>query len=216
MIYFFSTPGHTVVATEDINVGTDGLAIERDLMLDMDGNDLTSGGGTTKNQSVSVFGEYDVTVKDANITGGSLMAYYGAELVLDNVSLTYNFTQSGRNMVYVASDNDKKAVAYIKGGEYTMVGGSGNRYICAHGNAVVYVEGGTFTGKGPGASYEPIAAIAIGSYTPQVIISGGTFNFDPSAEYHGSGGKVYPAQATIASGYKVVNNGNGTWSVVAE
>ena len=50
----------------------------------------------------------------------------------------------------------------------------------------------------------------------QIIISSGTFDFDPSKPYIGSKNTTYPVAATIADGYKVVDNGNGTWSVVGE
>ena len=203
-----------VIATVDN--GTNGFSIARDVVLDMNGNDVVAGGKSTKNASFSVSGDYDLTINDADITGGSIMAYYGAEVVLNNTNLTYNYTQSGRNMIYVASDNDKQAIAVIDGGDYTMTGGSGNRYVCAHGNAIVYIKGGNFSGKSDYSSYAPFEAVNIGSYTAQIIISGGTFNFDPSKETHGPGAVIYPSTSTIAAGYKVVNNGNGTWSVVAE
>ena len=160
--------------------GTNGISIQRDVVLDFNGNDLIAGGKTTKNSSISINGEYDATVKNVDITGGSLMFYYGANVVLDGVNLTYNFDQSGRNLVYVASDNDKQAVVTIKNGNYTLTGGSGNRYLCAHGNAIINVEGGNFSGKAQSSSYAAIEAIAIGSYVPQIIITGGTFDHDPS------------------------------------
>ena len=203
--------------TNDVNFGiANSISVERDVILNFNDNDVVAGGETTKNASIDIFGDYTVTVNDANITGGSIMAYYGADVVLNNVELTYNWYQSGRNMIYAASDNDKQVVTVINGGYYDMTGGSGNRYICAHGNAIVYVNGGTFTGKGPGATHAPFDAINIGSYTARIIISGGTFDFDPSKDYIGSGNTAYPPTATIADGYKVVNNGNGTWSVVKQ
>ena len=195
---------------------TESININKDLTIYGNENDIVAGGGTSKSSSISVNGDYNVTVSDANITGGSIMLYYGADVILDNVDLTYNFDQSGRNMIYAASDNDEKVEVVIDGGTYTMTGGSGNRYVCAHGNATVYIKGGIFTGKPSGSSYAPFEAINIGTYTAQIIISGGTFNFDPSKESLGTGTTVYPPTATIADGYKVVDNGNGTWSVVAE
>lgn len=195
---------------------TESININKDLTIYGNENDIVAGGGTSKNSSILVNGDYNVTVSDANITGGSIMLYYGADVILDNVDLTYNFDQSGRNMIYAASDNDEKVEVVIDGGTYTMTGGSGNRYVCAHGNATVYIKGGIFTGKPSGSSNAPFEAVNIGTYTAQIIISGGTFNFDPSKESLGTGTTVYPPTATIADGYKVVDNGNGTWSVVAE
>ena len=203
-----------VVVTETLDFGTNEISINNDLVLDFGGNDVVAGGESSKNASIAANGEYDITVSNANITGGSIMAFYGANIVLDNVNLTHNDSGSGRHLVYVASDNSTQAVTTIKGGNYNMVAASGKSYLTAHGNAIIYVEGGNFTGKGARASKAPINALSLGGYTGQVILAGGTYDFDPSADYIGSKNTVYPSQATIAEGYKVVNNGNGTWSVV--
>ena len=203
-----------VAATSDLNFNTESIVIAKDLVIDFSGNNVVAGGQSSKNMSIGANGEYDITVSNANITGGSIMALYGANIVLDNVNLTHNDTGSGRHLVYVASDNSTQAVTTIKGGNYNMIAASGKSYLTAHGNAIIYVEGGNFTGKGAGTSHAPIKALSIGGYTGQVILSGGTYDFDPSADYNGSNSAVYPSQATIADGYKVVNNGNGTWSVV--
>lgn len=191
-----------VVLNNNLDFGTNSIGnINRDLYLNAQGNEIIAGGGSTKNASISVSGEHSFTVTNANITGGSIMAYYGAEIHLDQVSLTYTYTASGRNMIYVASDNDKQAVTTIAGGTYTMNNHSGNRYVCAHGNAIVYIKGGVFNGKPAGSSNAPFEEIAIGSYVPQIIVTGGTFNFDPTA--------------FVADGYKVVQSGS-TWTVQAE
>lgn len=198
-----------VVVSQDIDLTTSaGLSIKNDVIVDFTNNNLIAGGETTKNQSISVNGEYDVEVRNVDITGGSIMVYYGADVLLDNVSLTYTYTQSGRNMIYAASDNDKQAIVRITSGSFKMntqsVGGSagsGNRYVCAHGNAIVYIEGGEFSGKPEGSTYGPFEEIAIGSYYPQIIVTGGTFNFDPTA--------------FVADGYKAVQSGS-TWTVQAE
>ena len=206
-----------VIVDGDITyAANEAVSIAKDMTFDGNGNTITAGGAKSLTPSMAVMGEYDVVVKNTNVVGGFIGAYYGANVEFNGGSLKFTEGESGRNCFYAAGTDERQSVIVIKDADVNMANASGNSYLCAHGNAVIYVEGGTFTGKGPGASNAPIKATAIGSYTPQVIISGGTFDFDPSAEYHGSKGAVYPAQATIASGYKVVNNGNGTWSVVAE
>ena len=197
-------PNASVVTAEagtTIDNGTNGFSIGHDVVLDMNGANIVAGGKATKNASFSVSGEYDVTINDANIAGGSIMAYYGAKVVLDGVNLTYNFEQSGRNLVYVGSDNDKVAELTIKSGNFTLTGGSGNRYLCAHGNAIIRVEGGNFSGKVQGSSNAAFDAITIGSYVPQIIITGGTFDHDPSAY--------------VAAGYVATKSGS-TWTVTAQ
>lgn len=190
-----------VVVDEDIDLTQNtGLSIEHNVIVDFEHNDLIAGGGNTKNQSISVWGEYDAEVRNANITGGSIMVYYGAEVVLDGVNLTYNYAQSGRNLIYVASDNDKQAIVTIKGGNFEMTGGDGNTYLCAHGNAIIYVKGGNFRGKTIGSRNQAFNAPAINSYVPQIIITGGTFDHDPSAY--------------VPAGYKAEKSGS-IWTVSA-
>ena len=68
------------------------------------------------------------------------------------------------------------------------------------GDSIVTVKGGTFTlDKNAGT----VRISSIGQ-NANVILMGGTFNVKPSDS------------ATIANGYKEVDNGNGTWTVVAE
>ena len=186
--------------TAGLNIGASGFAIKRDIILNAGGYNIISGGGSTKNASVSVSGEYDVTINDANFTGGSLMAYYGANVEINNVDLTYNYTGSGRNLIYAGSDTEKQVVFTINGGTFDLTGGSGNSYLCAHGNAIIYVKGGTFTGKVAGSSNPYIKLTPIGTYEPKVIITGGNFNFDPSQ--------------WVAKGYVATKNGD-TWTVAA-
>ena len=187
-----------VIAGADINNGSNSVSIESNVVVDMNGKTLTAGGAASKNASVSVYGDYDVTVKDANIVGGSVMAYYGANVVYDGGNFTYNYGQSGRNLFYAASDNDQQAVITIRNVNVEMAGGDGNSYLCAHGNAIIYVESGSFTGKTQGSSNPAFKAVSIGSYVPQIIISGGTFDWDPTA--------------FVAEGCTVTKNGN-LWTV---
>jgi hypothetical protein len=66
-----------------------------------------------------------------------------------------------------------------------------NSYFWADDNAIIYVKGGNFGGV---ASTKKIVT----SNGGQVIISGGTFNFDPTA--------------WLAEGYQAVKSGS-TWTV---
>ena len=61
-----------------------------------------------------------------------------------------------------------------------MANASGNSYLCAHGNAIIYVTGGNFYGKPVGSSHPYVKEVEYGSYKGKVIISGGTFNFNPT------------------------------------
>ena len=69
-----------------------------------------------------------------------------------------------------------------------------NSFLWANENSVIYVKGGNFGGV---ASKSKVVTTGNG----QVIISGGTFNFDPTN--------------WLAEGCVATNN-NGTWTVSAE
>ena len=105
---------------------------------------------------------------------------------------------SGRNCFYAASNNDKTAIITIKDVDVNMANASGNSYLCAHGNAIIYVEGGNFSGKPQGSSNAAFKAAALGAYVGQIIITGGTFDHDPSAY--------------VAAGYVATKNGS-VWTV---
>ena len=193
----------TVVATEDISyANNEAVEIQKDLTLDANGNTITAGGAASLTPSLAVMGDYNVEIIDANVEGGFIGAYYGANVVCDGGSLKFTDGMSGRNCFYAASNTDKKSVITIKDVDVNMANASGNSYLCAHGNAVIYVEGGKFYGKPVGSSNPYVKEATIGSYTGEVIIRGGNFNFNPTE--------------WVDAGYKATDNGDGTWTVSAE
>jgi hypothetical protein len=103
---------------------------------------------------------------------------------------------TGNHGFYVVSDNkNPTSILKIKGGEFNLVGNNNNDYIYAQGNAIVYIEGGQFGFKG---SRPPIETVYYDGHTGQVIITGGTFGFDPTT--------------WVAEGYTVTQSGS-TWTV---
>ena len=140
--------------------------------------------------------EYNnVTVNSA---GGGVAAADGAEVVFNSGSVAVNTTStSGRYLFYAVGEG---TVITINGGDFadfTKTSQNQKRaYIYAEAGTTVYVNGGTF-GKASTRSGYTAGILGAGD----VIITGGTFGFDPSA--------------WVATGYKVVKNGN-TWHVVAE
>ena len=188
-----------VEVTEDLIYGTsDAVSIEKDLTINAEGNTISAGGASSLTPSIAVTGEYDVTLNDANIVGGFVGAYYGAYVEVNGGSLKFTDGKSGRNCFYAASTNEKASIIVINDVDVNMANASGNSYLCAHGNAIIYVNGGNFYGKPVGSSNAYVKEAAIGSYTGQVIITGGTFNFDPSE--------------WVAAGYVATKNGS-VWTV---
>ena len=188
-----------VEVTADLTYGSSvAVSIDRDVTINAEGCTISAGGASSLTPSIAVSGEYDVVLNDANIVGGFVGAYYGAYVEVNGGSLKFTDGKSGRNCFYAASTNENTAVIVINDVDVNMANASGNSYLCAHGNAIIYVNGGNFYGKPVGSSNAYVKEAAYGSYTGQVIITGGTFNFDPSE--------------WVADGYVATKNGS-VWTV---
>lgn len=135
----------------------------------------------------------DVVVNSAN---GAIGVTDGANLTFNSGSVDVDSkSTSGRYLFYVVGNG---STLTINGGnfDFNKTQNQKRAYIYAGAGTTVYVNGGTF-GKASTRSGYTAGILGEGS----VVITGGTFGFDPSA--------------WVATGYKVVKNGN-TWHVVAE
>ena len=174
------------------------VSIAKDVTINANGNKIVAGGASSLTPSVAVSGDYDVVINDAAIEGGFVGAYYGANITVNGGSLKFTEGQSGRNCFYAASTTTEAAVITINNVDVNMANASGNSYLCAHGNATIFVNGGKFYGKPVGSSNPYVKEASINGYTGKVVIMGGEFNFDPSA--------------WVPAGYQAVKNGS-TWTV---
>ena len=140
--------------------------------------------------------EYNnVTVNSA---GGGVAAADGAEVVFNSGSVAVNTTStSGRYLFYAVGEG---TVITINGGDFadfTKTSQNQKRaYIYAEAGTTVYVNGGTF---GKASTRSGYTAGILGTGT--VIITGGTFGFDPSA--------------WVKTGYKAEKVGTN-WVVIPE
>ena len=189
------------VGADIVYANNEAVSIEKDVTINANGNKIVAGGASSLTPSVAVSGDYDVVINDAAIEGGFVGAYYGANVTVNGGSLKYTEGQSGRNCFYAASTTTEAAVITINDVDVNMANASGNSYLCAHGNATIFVKGGNFYGKPVGSSNPYVKEAAINGYTGKVVITGGTFNFDPSA--------------WVPAGYEAVKNGS-TWTVSAK
>ena len=177
---------------------TEAVSIEKNVTINANGNKIGAGGAKSLTPSVAVSGDYDVVLNDAAIEGGFVGAYYGANVTVNGGSLKFTEGESGRNCFYAASTTTEAAVITINDVDVNMANASGNSYLCAHGNATIFVKGGKFYGKPVGSSNAYVKEASINGYTGKVVITGGTFNFDPSA--------------WVPAGYTAVKNGS-EWTV---
>lgn len=195
---FSSAINNTEVAKVNVTSAVDFSSITVNRELELNFNDQASTIGTTAGYGVLAREGADLTINDANFTsvGGAVNAQAGAQVTFNSGDVTINSTQtSQRHIFYAAMEG---TVVTVNGGNFTIDEYRQRCYACAQYNAVIYIKGGTF-GVAPN---HPRWTYPI--YTDnggQVIITGGTFGFDPSE--------------WVAAGYKAVKNGS-TWTVVAE
>jgi len=141
----------------------------------------------------------DVTVKSAN---GAIGVTDGANLTFNSGSVEVDSKNtSGRYLFYVVGNG---STLTINGGnfDFNKTQNQKRAYIYAGDDTTVYVKGGTF---GKASTRSGYTAGILG--TGDVIITGGTFGFDPTtwvasgykAEKVGTNWIVIPASAVIAA-----------------
>ena len=147
----------------------------------------------------------DVTIADTR-TNEVLRAYTanGCCLYLNGKTLTYN----GSGSVFHARAN----MMYIFGEGKVINNGSGNLFTY-NGGGTVNILGGEFVQNGTAGMFKDLVLTGTNGTTGEAptthaLISGGTFNVDPSALTFENSNVV-----TIAEGYAVTDNGDGTWTV---
>lgn len=175
-----------------INMVGEGLEIRRDVVLNMNGVEFNA--GSTPNSlwyAVEAYGEgNEVVINDAYFTRSGVVAADGADVIFNSGTINNKPERTSR-YIFVA-DGEGSTVTIIDG-TFTNDRAK-NSYFYANKKGIIYVKGGDFGGV---ASNKKVVTLEEG----QVIISGGTFNFDPST--------------WVETGYKAVKVGS-KWHVVTE
>lgn len=178
------------------SVKTDYIQINgTEVVLEMNNQEVES--GTPAHYSLIATEGSKVTINNANINsgGGGIGAVDGAEVTFNGGTLAVNSAStSGRYLFYAEGEG---TVITINGGKFSFSKTLNQKraYIYAGAGTTVYVKGGTF---GKASTRSGYTAGIMGSGT--VIITGGTFGFNPSA--------------WVAAGYQAVENA-GAWTVSA-
>jgi len=161
--------------------------------------DVNSNAGSASDYSDVAMGAGATTVyENVNLDskGGGIGAVGGAKVIFKSGSVAVNSAStSGRYNFYTEGAGSEIT---IEGGEFSFSPTLNQKraYICAGAGTTVYVKGGTF---GKASTRSGYTAGILGEGT--VIITGGTFGFDPSA--------------WVADGYEAVKSGS-TWTVSAK
>ena len=184
-------------ATGPIEMEGEQLRAQADAILNFNGNKVVAGSAAA--YGIVADGEgVDLVINDADIDskGGGVGAVDGANVVFNGDKLAVNSgSTSGRYLFYLQGAG---STITINEGEFSFSSTLNQKraYIYAGAGTTAYVKGGTF---GKASTRSGYTAGIMGEGT--VIITGGTFGFDPSA--------------WVAPGYKVVKNGD-KYYVVAE
>lgn len=181
-------------ASVAIDYSNNQIRIDRNLIFDMNNNKVKAGSASA--YGLVADGVY-VQFDEANIysLGGGVGAVNGANVVFNGGKLEINTTStSGRYLFYA---NGEGSTITINDGNFNFNKTQNQKraYIYAESGTTVYVKGGNFREASTRSGY---TAGILGEGT--VIITGGSFGFDPSA--------------WVASGYTATEN-NGVWTVSA-
>lgn len=163
--------------------------------------DITVEAGSASEYANVTIGGGAVTVYD-NVevlsAGGAVAAADGAEVIFNSGSVEVNSTStSGRYLFYAEGEG---TTITINGGEFDFNKTQNQKraYVYAGEGTTVYINGGTF---GTASNRSGYNAGIMGNGT--VIITGGTFGFDPTT--------------WVADGYAATYDSEaGTWTVAAE
>ena len=129
---------------------------------------------------------------DITAGGGGIASVYGGNVTVNGGSV--NIIATTTNPRYNIYTEQSGSVVTIEGGTFNFTAKTLRRaYVYAGAGTTVYINGGTF---GTASTRSGYTAGILGDGT--VIITGGTFGFDPSN--------------WVAAGYEAVKDGS-TWTV---
>ena len=164
-----STNNPTVTAEANITKIGEGIEVERDVILDFANYEFNAGSDANSRwYALEIFGEYNVDIKNANFTRAGVYAGKGANVVFENGTINHKPERSSR---YIFCAQSGATITILDG---TFSNDRKNNSFFWADNSTIIVEGGNFGGV---ASDKKIVLTNGG----QVIIKGGTFNFDPTA-----------------------------------
>lgn len=168
-----------------------GFEVRHDVTFNMNNKTFDAGSDeTSKWYAIQAFGDHNIIINDANFTRAGIYAGNGMDITFNSGVIKHNPERSSR---YIFFADGEGTTITIKDGEFYNDRPK-NMFFALTNNATIYIKGGKFGGV------ISTKTLHIDS-TSQLIITGGTFNFDPTA--------------FVADGYKAVQSGS-TWTVQAE
>ena len=182
-----------VIVETAIDNGSHVINIQNnDVILNMNGNEITAGGQGTDNYAFNVYGS-TVVVNDANIDGAGFAVLNSSNVTVNSGAIAAKPGKSGRNMFYVVGNS----TVTVNEGTYTFDRTS-SYFVYVENGSTCYINGGHF--EKPLANNATKDSFVNNASKGTVIITGGTFNVDPTK--------------WLADGYKAVKSGK-IWTVSA-
>ena len=163
------------------------------VVINMAGEQYNGGGNGTNNYAFNLYGS-EVEVNDANIVGAGFAVMNGSELTVNSGSIAATPGKSGRNLFYVSGNS----TVTVNEGTYTFDRTS-CYFVYVAAGCTCYINGGHY--EKPLANNASKDAFVNPASEGTVVITGGTFNVDPTQ--------------WLAEGYKAVKSGK-IWTVSAE
>lgn len=163
------------------------------VVINMAGEQYNGGGNGTNNYAFNLYGSA-VEVNDANVVGAGFAVMNGSELTVNSGSIAATPGKSGRNLFYVSGNS----TVTVNEGTYTFDRTS-CYFVYVAAGCTCYINGGHY--EKPLANNASKDAFVNSASEGTVVITGGTFNVDPTQ--------------WLAEGYKAVKSGK-IWTVSAE
>lgn len=179
--------------TEELNLGSKYMfpTISSDCILNLNGNKITAGGAAKEGNNYYYAFEIigcELTFNDADITGGGIQVINGSKLTYNGSHHAVWGSTSRYSFAAVANSE-----IIINGGSFSISNKNSCYYAYVDGTSTLRIQSGTFAARLT-ADKTPFV-LGEGA---QVIITGGTFGFDPTT--------------WVADGYEATKNGT-TWTV---
>ena len=142
------------------------------VVINMAGEQYNGGGNGTNNYAFNLYGS-EVEVNDANIVGAGFAVMNGSELTVNSGSIAATPGKSGRNLFYVSGNS----TVTVNEGTYTFDRTS-CYFVYVAAGCTCYINGGHY--EKPLANNASKDAFVNPASEGTVVITGGTFNVDPT------------------------------------
>lgn len=190
----YRNDGNLIVENSVLNA--DGFALHNYGEADLNGVEVNAGSpGEYALVTLTPDAVTNLEAVDVNTAGGGVAAMYGATVNFNSGTVDLNSPSTSGRYLFYAEGEGSKIVINHGDFDFNKTQNQKRAYIYASAGTTVIVNGGNF---GKASSRSGYTAGILGEGT--VIITGGTFKFDPTK--------------WVAVGYEAVKNGD-TWTVQA-